>query len=673
LVGAAVATKEFHKYRSRVRRLKNIALLVLISFLSSCATSPIIPPQPYSVLTARNPSQHQVVDDFLRQDMINKVGGSWHTESESPEWITTEYMQEDAVKPQGFSLKTIVKVPKGKEVSLDSDLNSMDVSKAKVLAFWIKADKSLRKALILELANQSGEKISVELLPYLHSKNKWQEIALGESVLSGLRLENLKSFRLIVNAKEKSVSGEFYLDHLVFSGEENLNLHSLADNLRGFPTTMIEEKRQKELIAAYDERLLQNIAKDTWGYFRDLTDSKTHLPVDHIKNDLKPHIGDYTSPTNIGLYFLACIAAYDFKWLSAREAAERINATLGTLEKLPRWEGLFFNYYNTTNLQVTNRFVSSVDNAWLAAALVVVRQTFPELEEKATTILNSMSFGKLFSEEVGQFFVGYDAEKGSFRNNHYGLLSSETRILSYMAIGKGDVEESHWFRLYRTLPAEWDWQKQVPQGKELSILGHTVFEGYYMYRDIPIVPSWGGALFEFLMPTLLIDELRVAPKGLGANGRNAIRAHIHYAIQEKEYPVWGLSPCAVRRGPRGGYEEFGVPDIGSKGYKDGGVVAPHVTFLALPFESAEAIKNIRAFLSRFPIYGPYGFYDSVDVKKGEVTYQYLALDQGMILIALDNYLNSNAISSRFHADKIASKMEPLLGAEEFYPGFNSET
>ena len=109
---------------------------------------------------------------------------------------------------------------------------------------------------------------------------------------------------MILNAGKKPLSGEFYVDHLVFSGDENLNLHSLADNLRGFPTTITGEKDQKELLAAYDERLLRNIAEDTWGYFRDLTDQKTHLPVDHIKNDLKPHIGDYTSPTNIGLYFL---------------------------------------------------------------------------------------------------------------------------------------------------------------------------------------------------------------------------------------------------------------------------------------------------------------------------------------------------------------------------------
>jgi hypothetical protein len=122
-------------------------------------------------------------------------------------------------------------------------------------------------------------------------------------------------------------------------------------------------------------------------------------------------------------------------------------------------------------------------------------------------------------------------------------------------------------------------------------------------------------------------------------------------------------------GLRGGYGEFGLRAIGSKGYKDGGIVTPHVTFLALPFEPEEALKNIRSFLRMFPVYGMYGFFDSVDVKNGQVCYHYLALDQGMILIALDNYLNNKAISKRFHADPVGSRGEPFLAAEEFYPGF----
>ena len=68
----------------------------------------------------------------------------------------------------------------------------------------------------------------------------------------------------------------------------------------------------------------------------------------------------------------------------------------------------------------------------------------------------------------------------------------------------------------------------------------------------------------------------------------------------------------------------------------------------------------------YEIYGEYGFYDSVRVKTGKVAKKYLALDQAMILIALNNYLNNGAIRKRFHQDPIAKKAEPLLTEEKLF-------
>ena len=95
-------------------------------------------------------------------------------------------------------------------------------------------------------------------------------------------------------------------------------------------------------------------------------------------------------------------------------------------------------------------------------------------------------------------------------------------------------------------------------------------------------------------------------------------------------------------------------------------MTPHVSMLALPFAPEAAAKNLREFLTRYPIYGPYGFYDSVDVKTGDVAYRYLALDQGMSLIALNNYLNDGAIQRRFSADPVMKRVEPFLRAEQFF-------
>ena len=47
--------------------------------------------------------------------------------------------------------------------------------------------------------------------------------------------------------------------------------------------------------------------------------------------------------------------------------------------------------------------------------------------------------------------------------------------------------------------------------------GHTFFGGYYVWKGLRYVPSWGGSMFEALMPLLVLDEPRLAPASLGRN------------------------------------------------------------------------------------------------------------------------------------------------------------
>ena len=169
-------------------------------------------------------------------------------------------------------------------------------------------------------------------------------------------------------------------------------------------------------------------------------------------------------------------------------------------------------------------------------------------------------------------------------------------------------------------------------------------------------------MFEALMPTLILDEKRLSPKGLGLNDERHARIQVKYALEKLEYPVFGMSPSCV---PGGGYSEYGVKPLGMKGYK-AGVVTPHATFLALEFMPKECIKNIRALLAKYDAYGEYGFYDAIDVKTGKIAMEYLCLDQAMSLVALNNYLNNGAIRKRFSADPISKNAEELLKVEDFF-------
>ena len=96
-----------------------------------------------------------------------------------------------------------------------------------------------------------------------------------------------------------------------------------------------------------------------------------------------------------------------------------------------------------------------------------------------------------------------------------------------------------------------------------------------------------------------------------------------------------------------------------------GVVTPHASFLALRYAPREAIANLRGPGSRFPIYCPLGFLDSVDVPAGVVSGSILALDQGMIMAAIANELADDAMQHAFSDGQVEQAVRPLIAMEEF--------
>lgn len=416
-----------------------------------------------------------------------------------------------------------------------------------------------------------------------------------------------------------------------------------------------------------DKDFLLEIASDTWGYFRDVVDKENGLPLDNImvfKDHTNPN--SYTSDTNIGLYLMCVVSAYDFKFITRDEAIARIDKTLKTLGALVKWNGLFYNYYETISLKNSGQFVSSADNGWLVAGLIVVKSAFSDVSIDADTLIKSINFARLYDKFEGQLFLGYEGDKGRMSPYHYGTFYTEPRVTSYIAIAKGDAPPQHWFKMYRSMPADWTWQTQQPTvGKERNYENVKVLENYYKYDKFKYLPSWGGSMFEGLMPSLVLKEQELGKKGLGLNNKTMVDAQIWYAIKQQKYPLWGISPCAIP-GNMSGYSEYGVPFLGVKGYEDLNVVTPHASFLSLSVRPKDAIKNIRKFAEIPNMYGLYGFYDAYNMKKDVVASKYLCLDQAMTFISLDNYLNNGAIRERFHQDPMIKAQEHLLEMEEIF-------
>lgn len=418
-------------------------------------------------------------------------------------------------------------------------------------------------------------------------------------------------------------------------------------------------------------QLLQS-AKATWKFFVAATDNLSHLPSDRV--DTNSHIqmmtvSSMTSPTDIGMYLMSLAASRDLGILSASAAETRLHIFLHTLKELKKWHGFLYNWYDIATGSVATQpgsdFVSTVDNGWFAAGLIVDRQAFPQDFKPLTNMLEAMDFSHFYDPVIKQLYGGYDPGLRAFTTWHYGNLNTESRIADYIAIGEGKVPDTLWWNNYRTVPSSWNWQLQTPVGKWVTHEGTTVFEGHYTLYGEKYVPSWGGSMFEALMPTMVLEEQKLAPTGLGLNDSRTVNLQMQYALHTKKYPVWGISPCAL---PDGGYGVYGVPGLGTTKYQETGEITPYATYLALNINPLAALHNLSVLKKDYAIWGPYGYYDSVNVNTSIVTQAYLTLDEGMILVSLDNFLKHQHIQYYFNQDPIGQRPQHLLSGENMLIG-----
>ncbi len=269
-------------------------------------------------------------------------------------------------------------------------------------------------------------------------------------------------------------------------------------------------------------------------------------------------------------------------------------------------------------------------------------------EESLTTTLRlqkliaEMDFSFLYDSERNLFTIGYNAEHARRDPSFYDLLASEARLLSFLAVARGEVPQKHWFSLGRSLA-------NTPGGKALI--------------------SWSGTMFEYLMPFIVMRDFPTTI--LGRTGRAIVNAQIHYGARRSA--PWGISESAysgVDFEKTYQYRAFGVPGLGLKrGLSEDLVVSPYSTILALSFAPSleTAISNLR-FLEAEGARGEFGFYEAIDYTTSRhirsegkhIVQSFFAHHQGMSLVSINNVLNEDVMRERFHAQPLVKSTELLL-------------
>jgi putative glucoamylase/uncharacterized protein DUF3131/hemolysin type calcium-binding protein len=455
--------------------------------------------------------------------------------------------------------------------------------------------------------------------------------------------------------------------------------------------------------AARDNSTLERYAEATWRSFAAMTDETSGLPADILNADGTTSV--QTSTTNIGAYMWSAVAAEKLGIISHRELVDRMRQTITTLEGMERHQpsGQFYNWYDHhTGAKLTVwppsggpllPWLSSVDNGWLAVGLRIVADRVPQVAQRARAIYDSMDFGFYYEPGRNQILFHYVPSTGE-RACCYDTYVSESRIATYIGIAKGEIPPRAVYGTHRSWPDTCDssWTETEPVGTTHTYFDTPVFDGALPYAGMLVTPSWGGSMFEALMPALFVPEERWAPGSWGVNHPLTVDAQVHHGLTEAGYGYWGFSPANI---PEGGYTVYGVDGIGSnpegnpsnedntfidRGWPDcgkpaqpdppqsaytNGVVTPHAAFLGLRYRPDAALADLRNLESDFSVFTPLGFRDSVNVDTGRVSGSYLSLDQGMIMAALGNALGGDVLRKAFATSDFERALRPVIGVEEF--------
>lgn len=401
----------------------------------------------------------------------------------------------------------------------------------------------------------------------------------------------------------------------------------------------------KKTAVKTDGAFLTSAIADHMKYFEDLVNAEhNYLPPDNYQVFYDKGAAPRTSPTNIGLYLLSVIAAADLGLYDAQSIYDKLRNTLDTLVKMPKKDGLLYNWYDTRTLSIINDFISTVDCGNYFCSLITLRSALLEYVQKderlsglITTVnglIDECDLSPLYDKESGLFLIG----TGNGADNRYDLYESEMHTTDIAAAAYGYAPASHMNFLSRPV---------VSKGG---------------YRGIA---SWSGTAFEYFMPALFL------PSPEGSLNRRALR-YAAYMQKKTSFDfegvrVHGISEScyyAFDADMNYQYKAHGINELSLCPNTKERVISPYSLFLMLGYDR-EAEKTLIA-LKKHGVYGKYGFYEAIDLTRQRVgdghavIKCFMAHHIGMSVIAAANRCLDGIFIKRFCGDvKIGSVLALL--------------
>ncbi len=374
-----------------------------------------------------------------------------------------------------------------------------------------------------------------------------------------------------------------------------------------------------------DNELLTKVQQQTFTYFRDFAH-----PISGMARE-RNSSGETVTTGGTGFGVMAIITGVSRGFITRAEGRDQVlKITNFLLSKCTRYHGAFAHWINgstgvTIPFSANDNGGDLVETSLLLQGLIAAREYFNgtdaaeiSLRTNINTIWDGVEWNWYRQNNQNVLYWHWSTDKGWIMNLPIRGWNEALIVYVLAASSRTDAIPK--------IVYDNGWAGNGAMRNNNS---------YYGYR-LPLGPANGGPLFFEHYSFLGIN-----PNGLSDAYADYATQTLHHTKINFEYckanpkrwygysdQTWGLTASDIP----GGY-------TASEPANDVGVIAPTAALSSFPYTPVESMNALKFFYYKLgdKLWGAYGFYDAYKLHEGWFASSTLAIDQGPIIVMIENY------------------------------------
>jgi hypothetical protein len=378
-----------------------------------------------------------------------------------------------------------------------------------------------------------------------------------------------------------------------------------------------------------DSALLDIVQKQTFRYFWDFAHPVSGMARER-SNEAYDYGNEVVTTGGTGFGIMAVIAATERKWIARDTAARFLLKMIKFLSKADAYHGVFPHWLNgatgkTIPFSRKDDGADLVETSFLFEGLLCARQYFngedkteAELRNRINWLWNDIEWNWFTRDGQDVLYWHWSPNNGWAMN--FPLRGFNECLITYVLAASAErypVPAAVYHR-------GWAQSNFFKNGK--TFYGHL----------LPLGFDYGGPLFFSHYSFLGLN-----PKGLKDQYADYWQQNVNHTLINHDYCVdnpknfkgygedcWGLTASDTYDG----YNAFSPTN-------DFGTITPTAALSAFPYTPQYSIKALRHFYYDLgdKIWSEYGFTDAFNETKNWYATSHLAIDQGPIIVMIENY------------------------------------